>query len=103
MGTAQAINSEIGAEQKMISSLIDQQESTVYKLNQEAQVSDRIAKTMQSSVERGMGELGERINEIRDSDMNFVIPLSVIHSLSVRIMDGAPSIAVKLLSQQIDQ
>ena len=81
VGTAQAIYSEIGKVQKTISSVIDQQESTSYNLNQEAQASDRRARSMQSSVERRMGELGERINEIRDSDVNSGIPPSIINSL----------------------
>ena len=84
MGTAQAIYSEIGKVQKTISSVIDQQESTSYNLNQEAQASDRRARSMQSSVERRMGELGERINEIRDSDVNSGIPPSIINSLRTR-------------------
>ena len=89
MGTAQTINSEIGVVQKRISSVMDQQESTSYNLNQEGQASDPRARTMQSSVMDGMEELGERINEIRDSDMISSIPPSVIQSLSDTIMDGA--------------
>ena len=83
--------------------MIGQQESTVYNLNQEAQVSDRRARTMQSSVESRMGELEERINEIRDSGINFGIPPGVIQSLSDTIMYRAPSTAVELLSQRIDE
>ena len=83
--------------------MIGQQEITVYNLNQEAKVSDWRARTMQSSVEGRMGELEERINEIRDSDMNSGITPGVIQSLSDMIMNGAPSTAVELLSQQIDE
>ena len=48
-----------------------------------------------------MGELGERMNEIRDAKMNSSIP-SVHHSLNNTIIDGAPSTAEQLLSQRID-
>ena len=50
-----------------------------------------------------MGELGERMNEIRDANMNSSIPPSVIHSLNNTIIDGAPSTAVEFLSQRIDE
>ena len=79
--------------------MIGQQESTVYNLNQEAQVSDRRARTMQSSVESRMGELEERINEIRESNLNADVPPNVIHSLSDVIMEGAPSTVMELLSK----
>ena len=49
-----------------------------------------------------MGELGERMNEIRDAKMNSSIPPSVNHSLNNTIIDGAPSTAEQLLSQRID-
>ena len=103
METVQAVNSGIGLKQKRIGPVVDQQESLVYNLNQDALVSSRRVGTMQSYVESRMGELGDRINEIRDTDMNSSIPPSVIYSLSNTIMDGAPSIAVELLSQQIDE
>ena len=82
--------------------MVDQQESLVYNLNQEALVSGRRARTIQSSVESRMGELGERMNEIRDADLNTSIPPGVDHSLSNTIMDGELS-AVELLSQRIDE
>ena len=74
MGRAQAINSKIGVEPIRISPVMDQQESLVNNLHQEALVSGRRARTMQSSVESRMGELGERMNEIRDADLNSSIP-----------------------------
>ena len=103
MRTVQSINSEIGMEQKRISSVVDQQESLVSDFNQEALVSGRRARTMITSVEKRIGELGERMNELRDANMNSSIPPSVIHSLNNTIIDGAPSTAVEFLSQQIDE
>ena len=53
---------------------------------------------MESSVESRMGELEERIKEIRDSNLNADIPPNAIHSLSDVIMEGAPSTVMELLS-----
>ena len=80
--------------------MVDRLESLVYNLNQDIQMSGRRARTMQSSVESRMGELGDRINDIRVAYVNSSgIPPGVIHSQSKTIMDGALSTAVELLSQ----
>ena len=50
-----------------------------------------------------MGELEERINEIKESNFNSDIPPNVIHSLSDIIMEGAPSTVIELLSQQVEE
>ena len=91
LGKVQTVNSEIGMKQSKISSMINQQENLVSNLNQETLESSRRAGIMQSSVESRMGELGDRVEEIRDMDINSIIPSGVIHSLNNTIMDGAPS------------
>ena len=58
--TTLSIISGILAEQRRINSVLNQQESTIYKLNQEVQVSCLRAETMESSVENRMGESEER-------------------------------------------
>ena len=97
--TTQSTNSGIIAEKRRINSVIDQQESTISELNHEVQVSSLRAKTIESSVESRMGELEERINEIRESNLNADVPPNVIHSLSDVIMEGAPSTVMELLSK----
>ena len=80
-----------------------QHEDLVGNLNQEALKSGRRAEARTSSVENRIGELGERMNEVRVANMYSSIPLSVIHSLNNTIIDGAPSSALECLSQQIEE
>ena len=58
--------------------MVDQQENLVSNLNHEAMVSSKRVRTTQPSVESRMRELGNRIEEIRDFDMNERIPPGVI-------------------------
>ena len=101
--TAQATSSEIAVEQRRISTMVYQNEDTIRNLNQETLESGRRAEARASSVESRMGGLGNRIEEIRNFDMNARIPPGVIQSLNNTIMDGAPSIAVELLSLRKDE
>ena len=57
---------------------------------------------MQSSVESRMGDLGNRIKETRDVDMIVRVPPGVIQAINNTIMDKAPSGAMELLNQRID-
>ena len=82
--------------------MINQQENLVGNLNQEVLVSSKRARDVQSSVENRMRELGNRIEEIRGVDINAGISHGVIQSLSNTLMGGAPSIAIELLNQQLD-
>ena len=70
LGNVQNVKSEIGLKQSKISSLTDQQENLVSNLNQETLESSRRAGIIQSSVESRMEELGDRIEEIRERDVN---------------------------------
>ena len=65
VSTTQSSNSGIQAEQKRINPVIDQQENTISRLSKEVQLSSLRTETVESSVESKMGELEERINEIR--------------------------------------
>ena len=49
-----------------------------------------------------MRELGNRIEETGDLDMSAGIPSGVIQSLSNTIMGGAPSVAIELLNQRVN-
>ena len=57
---------------------------------------------MESSVESRMGELEEKLNEIRDSYLNADISQNCIHPLSDVIMEGALSTVMELLSQWVE-
>ena len=78
MRTVQAINSEVGVEQERASSMVHQHKGLVRDLNQEALVSCRRADARTSSVENRMGELGERMNEIRVANLHSSIPILVL-------------------------
>ena len=78
LGKAQAVSSDIGMKQSRMSSMVDQQENLVSNLNHEAMVSSKRVRTTQPSMESRMRELGNRIEEIRDFDMNERIPPGVI-------------------------
>ena len=103
MRTVQATNSQKGVEQRRISSMVHQHGGLVRDLSQEALVSGRRAKTRTSSVENRIGELGERMNEVRVANTNSAIPPSVIQSLNNTIMDGAPSSTVECSGQRIEE
>ena len=49
-----------------------------------------------------MRELGNRIEETGDLDMSAGIPSGVIQSLKDTIMGGAPSVAIELINQRVD-
>ena len=50
-----------------------------------------------------MGELEERINEIRESNLNADVPPNVIHSLNDMIIEGALSTVLEFLSQRVEE
>ena len=59
--------------------------------------------TLESSVQSKIGELEERIHEIRESYLNADVPPNVIHFLSDVIMEGALSTVMELLSQWVEE
>ena len=54
----------------------------IYDLNREVQESCQRGETLKTSMETRMGELDERMNLIKDSNLNDTIPPDVIHSLN---------------------
>ena len=50
-----------------------------------------------------MGELEERINEIKESNMNSEIPPNAVSSLNDIIMEGAPSTIIEVIRQQVEE
>ena len=54
----------------------------IYDLNREVQESCQRGETLKTSMETMMGELDERMNLIKDSNLNDTIPPDVIHSLN---------------------
>ena len=103
VSTTQSSNSGIQAEQKRINPVIDQQENTISRLSKEVQLSSLRTETVESSVESKMGELEERINEIRESNLNADVPPNVIHSLNDMIIEGALSTVLEFLSQRVEE
>ena len=58
---------------------------------------------MLSSVEARMKEFEIWINKVRQSNMDTGIPLKIVNSLNEIIQEGAPSVAVKIMQQQVQE
>ena len=54
---------------------------------------------MISSMEKKIGELEDRMNEIEQSNMNAEIPSNVVDLLNDIIMEGAPSTIIEVIRQ----
>ena len=50
-----------------------------------------------------MRELEDRMNKIKESDMNSEIPLNVVSSLNHIIMEGAPNTIIEVIRQQVEE
>ena len=58
---------------------------------------------MLSSVEERMKEFEIWINEVRQSNMDAEIPMEIVNSLNEIIQTSAPSVAVKIMRQQVEE
>ena len=80
MQTTQSLSLETQGEYRRINAKVIQHECIIPKLNHEVEVSLQRVNTVISSVEKKMGELKDRMEEIKQSNMNAEIPLNVVSS-----------------------
>ena len=97
------MNSGAQAECGRINSIIAQHESIIPILNQEVQVSSQRVNAVISSVGQKMGELEDRMNEIKESNMNSEFPPNVVSSLNDIKMKSAPSTIIEVIRQQVEE
>ena len=50
-----------------------------------------------------MGELEDRMNEIKEANLNSEISPNVVSSLNDIIMEGAPSTVIEVIRQQVEE
>ena len=87
---------------RRINAKVIQHESIIPRLKHEVEVSLQRVSAVISSVESKMGELEERMEDIKESNMNADIPSNVVNSLNDIIMEGAPSSIVDVLRWQVN-
>ena len=85
--TTQSLSLGAQDECRRINAKVIQHESIIPRLNHEVML--RVNAVI-SSVEKKMGELEDRMEEIKQSNMNAEIPQNVVDSLNDIIMEGAP-------------
>ena len=66
------------------------------------QVSSKKVNAVVSSVKKKMGELEDRMNEIKELNVNSEIPPNVVSSLNNIIMEGTPSTIIEVIRQQVE-
>ena len=60
-------------------------------------ISSQRVNTVMSSVEERMRDFEARLNEVKQSTMNTVVPLDIVNSLNDIIMEGAPSTSIEVI------
>ena len=80
-----------------IEALVTQHENIIPKFNHEVEISSQRVNTVMSSVEERMRDFEVRLNEVKQSTMNTVVPLDIVNSLNDIIMEGAPSTSIKVI------
>ena len=77
------------------------QDST--RLRLEVETSSCRVNAVLSSVEERMKEFETWINTVRQSNMDTGTPMEIVNSLNEIIQEGAPSIAVEVMQQQVQE
>ena len=58
---------------------------------------------MLSSVEDRMKEFETWINKVRQTNMDTKVPMEIVNSFNEIIQEGAPSVASKVMQQQVQE
>ena len=83
--------------------IITQHETIIPRLRLEVETSSRRVNSVLSSVEERMKEFEIWIYEVRQSNMDAGIPLEIVNSLNEIIQESAPSVAVEIMRQQVQE
>ena len=75
----------------------------ILRLHLEVENSSRRVNSVLSSVEERMREFKTWIYEVRQSNMDTGIPIEIVNSLNEIIQEGAPSVAVEIMLQQVQE
>ena len=92
-----SLNLGVQAEHRRIEALVTQHENIIPRLSHEVEISSQRVNTVMSSVEERMRDFEVRLNEVKQSTMNTVVPLDIVNSLNDIIMEGAPSTSIEVI------
>ena len=91
------------AELRRMDEIVTQHETIILRLHLEVETSSRRVNSVLSSVEERMKEFEVWINKVRQSDTDAEIPMEIVNSLNEIIQESAPSFAVKIIRQQVEE
>ena len=97
----QSLNLGVQAEQRRIEAMVAQHESIIPRLSHVVEISTQKVNTVVSSVEERMREFKDRMNEIKQSNVNVEVPSAIVNSLNDIIMEGALSTIIEVIRQQV--
>ena len=80
---------------------VTRHETIIQRLRLEVESSSQRVNSVLSSVEERMKEFEVWINEVRQSNMDAEIPMEIMNSLNEIVQESAPSVAVKIMRQQV--
>ena len=98
---SQTLFYRLQAEYRRKDEIITQHEAIIPRLHLLVEILSLRVNTLLSSVEERMKEF--EINEVRQFNMDTGIPMEVVNSLNEIIQEGAPSVAIKVMQQQVQE
>ena len=93
----------VQAEHRRIEAMVAHHEGIIPRLSHEAEIYSQKVNTVVSLVEKKIRELEDRMNEIKQSNMNAEVHSNVVNSLNDIIMEGAPSTIIEVIRQQVEE